>query len=447
MVDSVAVFPPGFRVVSSTGAPVSGAKLKFYDAGTTTPKIVHSDSGLSTSLGSTVTCDSGGVPASGAGAAVIVYTGTAAYKLVITDSSDVALWPPFDNVRGALDTSSFLTGAVVASTPVLGTKTADYTIVDGDEGKLIPVSTASGTVTLTLPSAVTVGDGWAVTVKIRQINTANALRIRTVSSQALQYPGVSGSPTFMHLRRLGASCKIVSNGASWEVIDVVDGEVIGDGKIIRVADRISAAPGSPTAGQRFIVTAPFDTWTAEQVIESDGAGAFVALAINADAGWLAYVEDENALYAYKGSAWTTSLCEPASDAVSGIAEIATQAEMEAATDTGRIVTPGRLHNHPGVAKWLAYVEVSGGTPSLVWSYNVASITDTGAGQLTVTIDTDFSSADWVCLATTESSTAGVTVVVMSTTAKTTGSVLINTSVIGSGLSDPVAYHLAGFGDQ
>lgn len=65
MADSTAVFPPGFRVTDSiTGAALSGAVIRFYDAETTTPKIVYADSDLLTELGTSVTCDSLGYPTS-----------------------------------------------------------------------------------------------------------------------------------------------------------------------------------------------------------------------------------------------------------------------------------------------------------------------------------------------------------------------------------------------
>lgn len=73
---------------------------------------------------------------------------------------------------------------------------------------------------------------------------------------------------------------------------------------------------------------------------------------------------------------------------------ATQAQMEAMTSTGQPVTPARQHFHPGHPKFWAYVTVSGGTPSLVTSYNVTGIVDTGTGDLLVTIATDFSGATW-----------------------------------------------------
>src|SRR5580765_8099654 len=111
MTDAIAVLPPGFRVTDDeTGAPVSGAKIKFYSAGTTTPLTVYSIYGLSSSLGSTVYTDSLGTPVAsqGSNTAVMVYTGTAAYKVVITTSDDDTILT-LDNIKGALDTSTFLT--------------------------------------------------------------------------------------------------------------------------------------------------------------------------------------------------------------------------------------------------------------------------------------------------------------------------------------------------
>jgi hypothetical protein len=67
--------------------------------------------------------------------------------------------------------------------------------------------------------------------------------------------------------------------------------------------------------------------------------------------------------------------------------------MEAATSNTVFATPLNLNWHPGVAKvWLR--AAANGT-SISASYNVTSITDNGPGSITVTIDTDFSSANYV----------------------------------------------------
>lgn len=66
---------------------------------------------------------------------------------------------------------------------------------------------------------------------------------------------------------------------------------------------------------------------------------------------------------------------------------ATQAEQEAGASTTVAVTPGRQHFHPSAAKaWLRFN--SAGTVAA--SYNITSVTDTGGGNWTVNIATDFS---------------------------------------------------------
>jgi hypothetical protein len=91
----------------------------------------------------------------------------------------------------------------------------------------------------------------------------------------------------------------------------------------------------------------------------------------------------------------TTLVSAASDTVAGKIEIAVQSEMEAGTDTGRAVTPGRQHFHPSAAKaWLHCPDMSAATPAFAVSYNMTSITDNGTGDYTFTIATDFSGTEF-----------------------------------------------------
>src|SRR5262245_57533233 len=107
MPDSVAVFPPGFRVVDTLGNPISGAKIRFFEAGTTTPRAVFADSDLLNSLGSIVYTRSDGYPVSAQGSAttVSVFTGTGRYKVDILDQFDALIFPSKDNQPGAVATT------------------------------------------------------------------------------------------------------------------------------------------------------------------------------------------------------------------------------------------------------------------------------------------------------------------------------------------------------
>lgn len=72
---------------------------------------------------------------------------------------------------------------------------------------------------------------------------------------------------------------------------------------------------------------------------------------------------------------------------------ASQSQNEAASSNAVNVTPGRMQYHPGVCKF--WINFNGtGTIATRTSHNVTSISDGGTGRYTITIATDFSSADW-----------------------------------------------------
>ena len=385
MPDAVQIFPPGFRVLDSSGTPISGAKIKVYDAGTLTPRTVYSNSGLSSSLGSTVYTDSAGVPVASQGSStpVMVYTGTTAYKIIFTTSADVAIIT-LDNIKGALDTSTFLTtGSTSTLTIPVASKTGDYTIVAADRGKLINADPTGGAFTLTLTSAVTLGDNWSVLIR----NTAAQLSgvaavVKIAASQNISGPWGPAETTSFALRN-GEGALICCNGVSFLVASMSPTRLAGTVGIIEIADRVSSAPVSPNPGARYIVTAGFSTFEAEDLIEADGAGGFFEITPPTDCGWLAYVQDENAFYAFLDAAWVE------------VVRAATQAEQETATATTPYVSPGRQQYHQSAAKAWGLVNFAA---AITVSYNITSLTDDGAGLIGVVIATDFSSANWCGLA-------------------------------------------------
>lgn len=72
------------QILDNTGAPISGAKLNFYETGTATPKNTFSDEALSSANANPVVTDTNGRPGP-------IYLTTGAYKVVITDASDNTL--------------------------------------------------------------------------------------------------------------------------------------------------------------------------------------------------------------------------------------------------------------------------------------------------------------------------------------------------------------------
>jgi hypothetical protein len=313
MLDSTTVFDPGFRVTDANGDPVSGAKLKFFNSGTTTPKTVYSDSALSVSLGSTVTCDSGGYPTSDGSTKVLVWTGTAAFKVVITDANDVTI-ATHDGITGAISSAQLGSGTAVWDTDTTAIAT-DTTLDTTYAGKLINANPTGSAFTLTLPSAITAGNG--ARFGVRHSGTANQAKIATVLGQYIKR--LNGSTTVgLSLVSIGHVVWLVSDGAGW----IVDLEVspIGAEQII-TADRLTAAPTSPSPGARYIISGtPTGTWSAlgfaaNDLVEADGQGGWFKYTPTANCGWLVYNQSDTISYQYRGSAWValSNITAPAVD--------------------------------------------------------------------------------------------------------------------------------------
>ena len=126
-------------------------------------------------------------------------------------------------------------------------------------------------------------------------------------------------------------------------------------------------------------------------------------------------------------------------ALSGDA-IAAQAEMETATATDSIVSPGRQHFHPSAAK--AWVRANN-AGSAVASYKVTSITDTGTGDATVNWAITFSAATAYCAVGAVHSTSSLVQRINSLDAASTQSVVYT---LGGALADPDSHLIAVFGD-
>ena len=123
--------------------------------------------------------------------------------------------------------------------------------------------------------------------------------------------------------------------------------------------------------------------------------------------------------------------------------VATQANQETATSTTTLVSPGRQQFHPSAAKCWAIVNMAGTVSA---GYNVDSVTDTGTGIATITIGTDFSTANYsvVCSAVQGTAAAEYNTKISSQSA---GSVVIRCYVTNDTLADPDSLTFAAFGDQ
>ncbi len=131
----------------------------------------------------------------------------------------------------------------------------------------------------------------------------------------------------------------------------------------------------------------------------------------------------------------------------GGASAASQADMESASSTAVYSSPGRQHFHPGHPKCWLVTTVSAGTPTLQTSYNITSIADTNVGVLTVTIATDFSSANWCCQVTVSAAGNQRWGSVDADSAQAAGSIVLESNSTSSTKDDPAAWYMSGYGDM
>lgn len=312
MPDSGFVFPPAFRVVTDGIDAVAGGSIEFYDAGTTTPRTVYSDRGLTSSLGSVVYLDSGGHPvaSSGSSTKVIVFvaatggTGENLLKLVVKDSGGVTL-ATYDNVQVAQDTSTVGAGGADGAIETIVSKTSDYTIVEADDGTVFNCNPTGGTFTMTLPNGTGLSIGYEVTIRHAGNQTTNPVKIASVAGQAIARGAASS--TADALKRGGESVRLTWNGAGWVIVDNINADI--SEFPIRIAGRISSVPGSPVAGAYYLInSAPTGVLAAlgfqvGDLAKSDGAGGWILYRPYNECGWIGYVQDDRLPIQYQDTGW------------------------------------------------------------------------------------------------------------------------------------------------
>jgi CBS domain-containing protein len=437
MVDSVQVFDPGFRVTDANGNPVNAAKIKFRVVGGGAPKEVFSDKDLSASLGAIVRTRADGYPvvSFGSDTTVLVYTNITPYHIEITDTNDVPIFPAKDNVRGALDTSGFLTAASPSTLSIKVVHQAvNKTLSTADNGK---VFNATDAITFTLDAAATLGDGW--NVRVRNGCSSGDLVVKLVAAQNIDLPP---KPTTAIVLRKGEGYTISCNGSKFTAWGYTPPYFAGLLGVITIADIITALPGGPAPGVRYMIGASFDIYTVSQVIEADGQGGWIIADLTSDAGAIAWVQDENRYYRFQDNNFFLGLEPDASDTVKGLIELADQTEMEAGSDLAKAVVPGRQQFHNSACKVHGSFNFAG---TILNSYNITSITDVGAGRVGVTIATDFSGASWTAVLGAEDN--GGTAFFPSYFTKTAGSLEVRTWSSFAILADAGKVDMAGFGDQ
>ena len=198
------------QITNDSGVVQSGALVYFYRENTTTNLTVWDSDAADSAHAQPVVCDSGGfVP-------LVYVDDTYDYKIVIQTAAGVTL-QTYDEIPKAVDTTSgttdfakFLMEWTVVTDSTLSPDTSD-------SGKGYQCNTGSNNITVTLPSAIAVGNGKGFAFK--KTSASNTLTINAATSPSQQTIDGRNLVTLYQLNDL-AYC--ISDGADWQILSNSD---------------------------------------------------------------------------------------------------------------------------------------------------------------------------------------------------------------------------------
>ena len=193
-------FLHGEQFFDADGDPLAGGKLRFYDAGTSSPRTVYQDSDVAVPWSQPVTLDSAGrLTAS-------VYISEGAFKATLHTSAEVLVWTE-DDIPGAPEAST--AEFARPQRPVI-TRAANAALTTDELGALVVADATGGSFTLSLPSAAGVASGKGYDVLV--VGTNGSVTIDGNGSET-----INGATTLLVRAQYG-SVSLVSDGANWQAL-------------------------------------------------------------------------------------------------------------------------------------------------------------------------------------------------------------------------------------
>jgi hypothetical protein len=154
---------------------------------------------------------------------------------------------------------------------------------------------------------------------------------------------------------------------------------------------LTAPPGSPSEGDAYIVASGA---TGDWASQDNKATAYVDSAwrfFTPEEGWVLYDQTADEPVRWSGSSWVSEAS----------AQLASQGEAEAGTDNTKRMSPLRVAQAiaalqaAGANEAKAWVTLDGsGTVSILDSFNISGVTDSGTGLYDFTMTTALANANW-----------------------------------------------------
>lgn len=228
-------FLSGSQVTNDNGVPQAGALLYHYQAGTTSNLTVYSNQAGTTPHAQPVVCDAGGfVP-------LIYIDTTSDWKVVIQTALAVTLHT-YDNLAKAPVAASAANFAAPLFTWNQKTSAnSPVALAAADAGNAYEADTTSGSITFTLPSAASIGNGKGFVFK--KTATANSLILDPSGSET-----IDDVSTNLTITLKDTVTGIYSNGAEWYKVN----EIILPVPTVQLFTSGTAATYTPATNVRFI---------------------------------------------------------------------------------------------------------------------------------------------------------------------------------------------------
>jgi hypothetical protein len=269
---------------------------------------------------------------------------------------------------------------------------------------------------------------YATTAYVTQKAFAAALPAQALGFLGSDGTNASFTKTFTGFAVNTVRATVASHATTADIWSAAGNEIDFTG-----TETITDFPDAPVAGaSRILHCAGACTFTNNANISVEGAANYTAAA-----------GDIVTVHAITTSTFRVTIKKADGTAVTA-PTVASQSTMETATNNTNMVTPLAVNWHPGVAKAWVKADASG---NVLASHNITSVTDTATGRITVTIATDFSSANYAVVASVSQAGAVIRWPYLLNSAIAAGSFEIQNRDTAGAAADPDAWYAACFGDQ